>query len=66
MGRGFVLAKLPPAPGAASMQGIYRWSAPLFVKVRVAQGGLVFGYARSKSFLLSMDNCLLKELKSTG
>ena len=61
---GVVFAKLPPGPGPhdPAHPAPTRWSAPLFVRVRVGQVGLCFGWARTRNFLLSMNTELLREL----
>lgn len=62
MGRGFLLHKLP----SEGPHKPIRWSAPVFLKVRVGQAGLCFGYARSKTYMMAMSDRVLKELESGG
>lgn len=66
MGHGFMLVKLPHQTGAHEENTGYRWSSPVFLKVRVAQAGLCFGYARIKSFILAMSDRVLHQLESKG
>ena len=66
IGRGYMLVKLPHRAGEHEEESGYRWSAPIFVKVRVVEAGLCFGYARSRSFILAMSDRVQHQLANKG
>jgi lipid-binding SYLF domain-containing protein len=61
---GFVISKLHTT-GKDPLQEP-QWSAPLFVRVHVVNAGILLGFSRSKTLLLSMNDGLLKELMQRG